>query len=132
VRGRQFTLKLLDVVVYAVAVTAVAMVVTGVPSLALGWGLVGVKFALFFVGFGMLGYATFKLRPKPPWKDDDDPQLRNDREEVGIAGLVVGLIPARFRLAPDERPSIGAKLFVASVTMLATSYLLESVLGVAL
>jgi hypothetical protein len=132
VRARLFPLQLLDVVVYAVTVTAVAVVVSAVPSFALGWGLVGVKFALFFVGFGMLGYATFKLRPTPPWKNEDDPRIRNDREEVGIAARATSLIPPRFRLGPEQRPSIGAKLFVASVTMLVTSYLLESVLGVAL
>jgi hypothetical protein len=131
VNTRRLTLKLLDTVAYAVTATAVAIVASGVPSLALGWGLVGVKFALFFVGFAMMGFATFKLRPTPPWKDDD-PTMENDTEEVGLAAVVSGRIPEPYRLDPADRASVGTKLFVASIAILTTSYLLESALGVAL
>ncbi len=132
VNARRLTLRLLDTVAYAVTATAVAVLASGVPSVALGWGLVGVKFALFFVGFALMGFATFKLRPTPPWKDDDDPTIENDTEEVGLAAVVSGWIPEPYRLDPAERASVGTKLFVASIAILTTSYLLESVLGVAL
>jgi len=130
--------RTLDVATYAVAVTAVVVALAGVPSFALGLGWLGVKWALFFVGWGAFGYATFALRPTPPWKrgENGTPTRRRlpaigDRGETRFQSLVRRLPPARFRPLPvEDRLPVGVNLFVAAVAMLATSFLMEVVFGV--
>lgn len=127
-RGRQA----LDALAYAVAVTAVVAGLSGVASLAVGAGLVGVKYGLFVVGILLFGVATFKLRPNPPGNDGDRESLPVDRRGASsFQAAVQRALPARYRIPPDERLSDAARLFLASLLVLATSYLMERVFGVA-
>lgn len=128
--------QLLDAVTYAVVVTAVLVAASGVPSFAFGFGWVGVKYLLFVVGILAFGYATFTLRPRPPWKDDEATEPTGtsvgDREETRVQALAQEVPPARFRRLPvDERLPDGVKMFLASLAILGTSYAMEAVFGVA-
>lgn len=123
--------KLLDAVQYAVAVTVAAAAVSAVPSVLLGAGLVGVKYGLFVLGFLAFGYASFLLQPVKPWKDGS--RWRRNRDEPTPFQRAVRRLPpaAWFPVDPEDRFGRGAKLFLASLTMLATSYVMEAVFGVA-
>lgn len=126
-RGRQA----LDAVAYAVAVTAVVGVLSGAASLAVGAGLVGVKYGLFVVGILLFGVATFKLRPSPP-DGDGGRALPADRGgESSFQAAVQRALPARYRVPPGDRLSDAVRLFLASLLVLATSYLMERLFGIA-
>lgn len=119
----------LDALVYAVAFVAVLVVLAAVVSVPIGWGLVGVKFALFFVGFFLFGLSALQLRPTPPWKDDEP---NDEREETRFQAAVQRLPPlGRYGLPPDDRLPPPAKLFVASVLVLLTSFVMEAGFGIA-
>lgn len=137
--------QVLDAVVYGIAVAAVVFAVGAVVGLTLGGGLVTAKFVMFVVGIFMFGYATFQLRPSPPWgtEETEDGKVkvtRNEpkgkvvggRDETKFQSVVQRIPPlSRYSLPPDERLSVGAKLFVASLATLAWSFMMETVLGVA-
>jgi hypothetical protein len=130
---------------YGLAVAALVFVVGALLGLVLGGGLVTAKFVMFVVGIFMFGYATFQLRPDPPWdtKETDDGKVKvtkNDpggsvvggRDETKFQATVQRIPPlSRYSLPPDDRLSVGAKLFVASLATLAWSFLMETVFGVA-
>lgn len=128
--------RALDAVAYVVAVTGVFVVTAAVPSFAAGLGWLGVKWVLFLVGWLAFGYATFSLRPRPPWKGDDGPSSRTGRvlggrTETRFQAAVQALPPARFhRLPVDDRLPTGVNVFLASLAMLATSFGMEVVFGV--
>jgi hypothetical protein len=120
----------LDALVYAVAFVTVLVALAAVVSVPLGWGLVGVKFALFFVGFFLFGLSALQLRPTPPWKGADEPT--DERTETRFQAAVQRLPPlGRYGLAPDDRLPPPAKLFVASVLVLLTSFVMETSFGIA-
>jgi len=138
-RGRQ----VLDALVYAIVVTGVAFVIGAVVSFPLGGGLLGIKYFLFLVGFVLFGYGAFQLRPSRAWKVDksgDEIEIeRNEktgdvvgsREETRFQSSVQRLPPlSRYSIPPDERFSPDAKLFLASIAILLTSFLMEAVFGV--
>jgi hypothetical protein len=132
-RGRQA----LDAIVYAIVVTAIVGITSIAVSFVLGWGLVGVKFILFVVGFVLFGIGTLKLRPTSPWQEGDE----NESSEVSHAGsdndsplqrAIHRVLPLdQHELRPNNRLSDGAKLFLASVFMLVVSFLMESVFDIA-
>lgn len=66
----EFVEKTAYAVTYAVSATVVVTVLLAVLSLLLGYGLYGVKFGQFVVGWVLFGYAVFQLRPKAAWKQD--------------------------------------------------------------
>ncbi|WP_134672446.1 DUF7555 family protein [Halorussus marinus] len=135
----------LDAAVYALAVAAVVFLVGLAVGVAVGGALVTAKFVMFVVGLLLFGYGTFKLRPAPPWgtESGEDGEIRvveNDssgrvvgsREETRFQAAVQRIPPlSRYSLAPDDRLSPGAKLFLASLAVLGWSYALETVFGVA-
>lgn len=138
-RGRQ----VLDALVYAIVVTGVAFAIGGVVSFPLGGGLLGIKYFLFLVGFVLFGYGAFQLRPSRAWnvdKSGDEIEIeRNEktgevvgsREETRFQSAVQRLPPLlRYSIPPEERFPPGAKLFLASVAILLTSFLMEAVFGV--
>lgn len=129
-RGRQ----VLDALVYAVALTAVVLIVSAVISFVLGSAWVGVKYLMFLAGIGMFGLATFKLRPTPPWKDTE--RLPADRREASPFQRVMTeyspLDPNRFAPNKRDRLSDGVKLFLTSLLVLVVSFVMETVFGVAL
>jgi hypothetical protein len=130
-RGRQA----LDAIVYAVVVTAIVGIVSIAISFVLGWGLVGVKFILFVVGFGLFGIATFKLRPTSPRRKDagnESSELSHSDNDSPLQRAIHRVLPLDLsELHPNDRLSDGTKLFLASVLMLVVSFLLESVFSVA-
>lgn len=135
--------QVLDALVYAIAVTGVVFVIGSVLSFSLGGGFVGVKFFLFLVGFLLFGYGALQLRPARPWdvqKSDGDIEIvRNDgmgevigsREETRFQSAVQRIPPLpQYSIPPEERLSPGAKLFIASLVVLLTSFLMEVVFSV--
>jgi hypothetical protein len=134
--------QVIDALVYAVAVTCVAFLVGGLLSFSLGRGLVGVKYVLFLVGLLLFGFATFQLRPSPPWdveKTDDGVEVvRNDRSEVigsrtetRFQAAVQRIPPlTHYSIPPEERFPSSVKLFLSSITVLAISFVMEAVFGV--
>lgn len=136
--------RLLDAVMYGLAVTAVMFVIGGVLGLLLGGGLVTVKFWLFLMGILMFGYATFQLRPSRPWKTEEgeDGELKvtktkpkgesiGSRDESRFQATVQKIPPLSwYSLPPSERWPVGAKMFVASLVVLLTSFAMEFVFGV--
>ncbi|ELZ95226.1 hypothetical protein C440_09117 [Haloferax mucosum ATCC BAA-1512] len=132
---RRIGLKTIDAVVYAVVLTGVVFAGTALVSLAAGGGLQGAKWLMFFLGFAMLGYSSLKIRPKAAWKGGDGGGLFSGSDEpVGIEKLVVGaldaILPSSLRPESSDLPSSGTKLFLASVCILATSFVMEVVFGI--
>jgi hypothetical protein len=137
--------QVVDAFVYANAVAGVVFVVGAVLGLILGGGLVTAKYLLFTVGIFAFGYATFKLRPSPPWDTErtdegkikvtkNEPQGRviSEREETRFQAAVQRIPPLPwYSLPPRERLPIAAKLFLASLAILAWSFVMETVFGVA-
>lgn len=127
--------RVLDAVTYATAVTAAVVAVAAAVSFPLGFDWVGVKYVLFVVGWVAFGYATFTLRPTPPWKRDEmtepsEPSI-GEREESRFQRLAQELPPARFRQLPvDDRLPVGVNMFLASIAILGTSFVMEVVFGV--
>lgn len=128
--GRQ----LLDAVVYAVALTAVLVLVSAAVSLGryylLPGGRTGSGFAfdvlyrlsntLFVLAVFVFGVAAWKLRPTPAWKRDDDDEggsaaLSAEEDAPPLSRATQRVIPASLRLPPTERLSAGWKLLLASV-----------------
>ncbi|MFC4359835.1 hypothetical protein ACFO0N_17965 [Halobium salinum] len=138
--ARHVGLQAADALAYVVVLTGALFLVGSAFSLALGQGFVGTKYLLFFVGFGMFGYAAFLLRPKPPWKGDNDGEravsgagetTETEAQDKPTHRLANRLLPANMRLPPDQRLSAGAKMLLAAIAVLATSYVMEAVFNVA-
>jgi hypothetical protein len=121
-------LQTLDLVAYAVVVTSVVFCLGLVTGLAVGNGLIGAKWLLFGVGFLLVAYGALRLRPTPKWKDESRLDFGDDPR--GLQKAVADALPADYRLPTDDRLPVGLKLFVAGVTVLLTSFLMESVFGV--
>ena len=135
----------LDAVVYGVVVAALVFGIGSMVGLLVGGGLVTAKFVMFVVGLLMFGYATFQLRPDPPWgteqtedgkvkvtKNEPKGKVVGGRNETKFQSVVQQIPPlSRYSLPPDERLSVGAKLFVASLATLAWSFVMETMFGVA-
>jgi FtsH-binding integral membrane protein len=124
-------LQALDALVYSLAIAGLLTLVASVLSLGLGGGLVVAKYLLFFVGFALFAVGAIGMRPTPAWKDGDPPSVVGSEEETRFQGTLHRLPPLRrYDLAPAERLSAGAKLFVTSLLVLGTSFVLETVFGV--
>lgn len=124
-------LKLADALLYAAVLTALWAAVFLPVSLLLGGDLVGVKWGLFLVGILTLGVGSFKLRPGKQWREDEDGLIADSRGESNVQRVVDRLPPLRDAgLRDDQRFSDGAKLLLGALCMLATSFLLETALGV--
>ena len=134
---RRLPLQVLDTVGYAVAVTAVVFLVgAAIAAVAGRQPLLGAKWFMFFVGFLLLAYSAFQLRPTPAWKETDESETgagngTTDDSPVGLQALVARAIPEAYQLPVDQRHSAALKLFVASVFVLVTSFLMETVFGIA-
>ena len=137
---RRIVANTIDALAYAAALTGVVFLLTASVSVALGGGLPGAKWLMFFLGFLMLGYASLKLRPRAAWKQNGDGDggdgglFAGSREPVGVEKLVGRLLdatlPPSLRPVPSERPSSASKLFLAAVGVLATSFVMEVVFAI--
>jgi len=137
--------QVVDAVVYANAVAAVVFALGVVVGLIVGGGLVTAKYVLFVVGLLAFGYATLQLRPSPPWdttrtedgkikvtRNEPDGTVISEREETRFQAAVQRIPPLPwYSLPPSERFSIAAKMFLASLTVLAWSFVMETVFGIA-
>jgi len=135
-----WTFRLIDLAIYVLAVTALCYA----PLFALGALAGGPTLVVnlsFVLGFLMFGYAIYLLWPSPPWQAEvtDEGRLEIERnDELPTLGSreTTPLQRALQRLPPlstIERPatdrlSRGLKLFVASLAVLAVSYLTETLL----
>lgn len=134
-----WTFRLIDLAVYVVTVTAVCYL----PLLAVVAATAATPVLIvnvgFVVGFLMFGYAIYLLWPSPPWQvevtdegeleieqNTEKPVLGN-REETPLQRAIQRLPPLTLTERPaTDRLSRGAKLFAASIAVLAVSYLTES------
>jgi len=124
-------LRVVDFVLWVLVVTTGVVVSLGVVSLAATGGLVGLKVALFLIGFGLFGVSALAVQPKSPRRDrklidfDGDDPARLER-------LLYEVPPLRGEWLPVERRvSRNWKLFMTSLSLLAVSLALEDVFGVA-
>jgi hypothetical protein len=121
-------LQTLDLVAYAVVVTSLVFCLGLLAGLVVSNGLIGAKWLLFVVGFLLVAYGTLRLRPTPKWKDES--RLDFGNEPRGLQTFVSDALPADYRLPTDERLPVGLKILVAGVTVLLTSFLMETVFGI--
>jgi len=123
----------LDLLGYALSVTLAATLVGAVLSPVRGGGWVTVKYALFFIGFGLFGYASITLW-RSPSLDGDESDVSfgtSARERTPFESVLARLVPPLDALAPPEdRFSPAVKLFVASLFVLGLSLGMEIVFGV--
>lgn len=141
-RVRHAALVCLDAAAYAVVVGGALTVASAAFSLGSGGGLVGLKWTLFVVGTGLVGLAAVHLRPRRSERlrggeaaDADGTAEGGGTRDEGslgrrLADAVSDRLPAGYRLPPNRRAPAGAKLFVAGVTVLGVSYVLEAGFGV--
>ncbi|WP_128476955.1 DUF7555 family protein [Halorussus pelagicus] len=136
--------KAVDAVVYALAVAGVVFGLGVVVGLVIGGGLVTAKYVMFVLGLLLFGYATFQLRPEPPWdtteteggeikvtKNEPSGRVVSERDETKFQAAVQRIPPLPwYSLPPNERLSVAFKLFLGSLATLAWSFVLETVFGV--
>lgn len=145
--GSRRARQALDAAIYALAVATVVFLAGAAIGVVLGGGLVTAKFVMFLVGLALFGYGAFRMRPDPPWdtestddgdvrvvRNDPDPVVAGDRDqsESRFQAALHRVPPlSRYSLPPGDRLSTGSKLFLASIAVLAWSYVMETVFGVA-
>jgi hypothetical protein len=136
--------QVVDAVVYAVAVAGVVFGIGALVGLLLGGGFVTAKYVMFVLGILLFGYATFQLRPDPPWdtteteegeikvtKNEPSGRVVDGRGETRFQATVQRIPPlSRYSLPPNERFPVAFKLFLGSLATLAGSFALETVFGV--
>lgn len=138
--------KTLDALAYA---TLIVVGVTGVSAffeLSGAGTLFRTKYVLFWLGFALLAYASFQLRPDSPSQQNrntefltsgDDRQKRasgsvGSRSSTRLERLAAWLPPMRWvTVNPDDRFSPHAKQFLAALLLLAVSIAMEFVFGIA-
>lgn len=150
---RRIVAALLDAVTYALTAAALATLVSALVSYPLGYGLVGVKFGLFYIGFLVFAVAIVVSWPGSawknpnlsfdvlfrsgddeetvvPWVDTEPSEQSGEPEQTPFQALVQRLPPARFLPAtPGRRLPTGFRLFLAAIAIHLTSFVLERVFG---
>jgi len=149
-RFRLNAIAVAHALMYALAVAAVGIFLSLVVGIAIGGGPVAVKTLLFVIGWLMMGYAVVRLWPSNSTKlkmenlSEDDAKMSHpepdpspdsipaDVTETRFQEAVYRLPPGRWlpRPAPSHRVRIEGKLFLGSVLVLLTSFLMETVFGV--
>jgi hypothetical protein len=124
--GASLARRLLDTLVYAVALSLVAFLATTATSFAVGAGWGGVKYLLFVLGFLAFGAGAFLLRPTAAWRDEPIVQ----RTGLTPFERAVRRLLGDRALAPDQQLPAGVRVFVAGLLMLGVSFVMESVFGV--
>lgn len=129
-----------DALTYAAVATILTVGGTLFLGVATGGGLVRGNAFLFVAGFLFMGAGTVLLWPSTPEDlEPDNPDLAVEGDSVPktpdqtpFQRLVVACPPLRWLPPPppDMRLATGAKLMLTSVTVLALSYALETVVGV--
>lgn len=128
-RWRTAWVMLLDLGGYAITVAVLAGAVALAVGIGTGGGLVRTKALLFLLGFVLMGYATVRLWPRTP----DDVRRPGLAPRRGPDVIDRRVPPAAWAPAPpaERAPAPATKLFVASLLVLATSFVMEVGFGVA-
>lgn len=142
-RIRTAALVGVDAAMYAAVTLVLTVSFALVAAVATGGELVRAKVFLFLIGFGLLGYSTIRLWPSSPSDLEDDGQSGVSIDETGrsipstndqttFQAFVRAMPPLRWLRPPPPQRRItpAGKLFLGSLAILATSYLMESVFGV--
>lgn len=124
--------------VSALAVAVLAIVGAGILAAATGGGLVRMKVVLFVIGWLLMAYATVRLWPSSPDAlESDSTPTTETIPEVGsrsrFEAALYELPPVRWLPPPQPRfrTSDEAKLFLGSLLVFLSSFLLETVFGAA-
>lgn len=138
--------KTLDALAYAALLAGAVTATSAFFELSGEGTLFRTKYVLFWVGFALLAYASFQLRPDSPSKMEskgefvtsgDDRQKRaagsvGTRTPTRLERVAAWLPPMRWvEVNPDDRFSTDTKRFLAAVLMLLTSIAMEFVFGIA-
>ena len=128
----------IDALAYAVVVTTLSFLSGAIVSLLVGGGWLVVEIVMFLEGWLLFGYGTFKLRPAPAWKQDRGGVRGKVRETLSLSSdsatktdsrieQIVTSVPRLDEQLPhpDDRISIGVKVFLAAIVVLTSSFLLE-------
>lgn len=126
VHGRQAV----DALAYAAVLTVPVAAIGAALGLAFRGNLIAAKRLLFLVGFGLVGYAAFRLRPRSSRERGAVREGDGRSRPRGLQSAVSRALPSAVRPPPERRLSAAAKLFVAGTVMLLVSLLAEAALGV--
>jgi hypothetical protein len=151
-RFRLNAIAVAHAVTYAVSVAVLTIVASFVVGVASGGGAVHAKIFLFVIGWLMMGYAVVRiwpsnsskarteslkgdggaLRNSGPSSDSTPDSIPEDETETRFQEAVYTLPPGRWlpRPAPSYRVGMEGKIFLGSVLVLATSFVMEVVFGV--
>lgn len=134
-RPRTYVVAVLDAVTFSLGVTGVTLVAAVLLSVGSGTGGAGIKAFMFAIGWLMMAYAVVRLWPSGPSTDpESDPGGSSipKTRQVRFQRVTRMLPPIRWITLPppEHRLRIPAQLFLSSVFVLATSFLLEVGLGV--
>ena len=129
-------LRLLEAGYWVLAVTAGHVGGLGILAFVVGDGLLTLKYLLFVVGFLLFGVGSVVLwrgtRRRPSiWPSvgpsvDAPKEVGFERRLWDLPGLRGGYLP------PAERVSRPVKLFLTGLAVLAVSYTMEAVFGIAI
>lgn len=151
--GRRLVGAVLDAVTYAATAVVITFLFGALVSFPLGYGLVGVKYALFYLGFAAFAIAIVVSWPgsawkRPslsfdllsfdgrsnddettvPWVDTDPGDESGTTDQTPYQALVQRLPPARFvPVRPADRVPTGLRLFLAAFAIHGTSFVMEVV-----
>ncbi|MEF8937318.1 DUF7555 family protein [Halobacteriaceae archaeon SHR40] len=124
------------VFVYALAVALLAIVGAGIAAAATGGGLVRMKVILFVIGWLLMAYATVRLWPSSPdaLESDSTPTTETIPEfgsRSRFEAVVYELPPAKWLPVPEPELRTGSetKLFLGSLLVFLSSFLLETIFG---
>lgn len=124
------------VFVYALAVALLAIVGAGIVAAATGGGLVRMKVVLFVIGWLLMAYATVRLWPSSPDAlESDSTPTTGTIPEFGsrsrFEATLYELPPAKWLPVPEPKLRTGSetKLFLGSLLVFLSSFLLETVFG---
>lgn len=151
-RFRLNAIAVAHAVTYALSVAVVALLASFVVGAAAGGGAVHAKIFLFVVGWLMMGYAIVSLWPSnstklrteslkdgggtlktsEPSSDSSPDSISEDETETRFQEAVYRLPPGRWlpRPTPSHRVGMEGKIFLGSVFVLLTSFVMEVVFGV--
>lgn len=142
-RLRSFSLAFADALVYALVVTLLTFLAGVLAGVILGGGLLHTKYFLFLAGFVLMAVGTAGMWPS----QRDNPRntvagvpvlhrtksISNAIDRSRFQQIIDGSLPVRLLTLPppNRRWSTAAKLFLASLLVLLSSFLMEAVFGIA-
>jgi len=135
-RLRVYVLAVLDAVTFSLAVTGVTLTAAVFLSVGSGGGAVGAKVFMFAIGWLMMAYAVVRLRPSSPDSSPEQSSRRGpsipETHEIKFQRVTRALPPVRWVTLPppEHRLRVPAQLLLSSIFVLATSFFLETGLGV--